>query len=101
MTYFAGNREGSWASSEDDSVNPVTWGTFPGKEIVTPTIIEGVSFKAWLEEAFSIWTEWQHIYAPKSASARLLDQVAGDVWLVNIIWHDYVDAGGIWDVLLA
>jgi methylenetetrahydrofolate reductase (NADPH) len=82
-------------------VNPVTWGTFPGKEIVTPTIIEAVGFKAWLEEAFSIWNEWRRIYPPTSATAKLLGEVASDVWLVNIIWHDYVDGEGLWEMLLS
>jgi len=25
----------------------VTWGVFPGKEIIQPTIVEAVSFMAW------------------------------------------------------
>lgn len=29
------------------AVNSVTWASFPGKEIVTPTIVAEVSFRAW------------------------------------------------------
>ncbi|KAI7084833.1 methylenetetrahydrofolate reductase-like protein, partial [Hortaea werneckii] len=54
VTYYAGNAAGDFQSSDENSVNPVTWGTFAGKEIITPTIIEADSFKAWLEEAFGI-----------------------------------------------
>lgn len=32
---------------DDGAANTVTWGVFPGKEIVQPTIIEEVSFLAW------------------------------------------------------
>jgi methylenetetrahydrofolate reductase (NADPH) len=80
-------------------VNPVTWGTFAGKEIVTPTIIEAVSFRSWLEEAFSIWREWQRVYAPKSASGELLRRTREGVWLVNVIWGDFVEGEGLWEFL--
>jgi methylenetetrahydrofolate reductase (NADPH) len=32
VTYFAGNAQGQFEGSEDNAVNPVTWGTFSGKE---------------------------------------------------------------------
>jgi methylenetetrahydrofolate reductase (NADPH) len=99
-TYFAGNAQGDWEASNDEGVNPVTWGTFPGKEIVTPTIIEAVSFRSWIEEAYSIWREWQRIYPTKSDSARLLSEMRGDVWLVNVIWGDFVEGDGLWKFLM-
>jgi methylenetetrahydrofolate reductase (NADPH) len=99
VTYFAGNAQGDIEASDEDSVNPVTWGTFAGKEIVTPTIIEAVSFRSWLEEAFSIWREWQRIYPPRSASSKLLSELRQDVWLVNVIWGDFVQGEGLWEFL--
>ncbi|CAO2647219.1 Nn.00g081410.m01.CDS01 [Neocucurbitaria sp. VM-36] len=99
ITYFAGNSKGDWEASQEEGVNPVTWGTFAGKEIVTPTIIESVSFRSWLEEAFSIWREWQRIYPPRSASSKLLGSLREDVWLVNVIWGDYVEGNGLWEFL--
>jgi methylenetetrahydrofolate reductase (NADPH) len=99
-TYFAGNAQGDWEASNEEGVNPVTWGTFPGKEIVTPTIIEAVSFRSWIEEAYSIWREWQRIYPTKSDTARLLGQTRGDVWLVNVIWGDFVEGDGLWKFLM-
>lgn len=99
VTYFAGNAKGDFEASNEESVNPVTWGTFAGKEIVTPTIIEAVSFRSWLEEAFSIWREWQRIYPPKSASSKLLSATRQDVWLVNVIWGDFVEGNGLWEFL--
>ena len=100
ITYFAGNAAGDFVSSDAESVNPVTWGSFAGKEIITPTIIEAVSFKAWMEEAFGIWTEWQKVYKPGSDSSKLLERVKKDVWLVNVICNDFVKKDALWENLL-
>ena len=99
ITYFAGNAAGDFEAKQEDGVNPVTWGTFAGKEIVTPTIIEAVSFRSWRDEAFSIWKEWQRIYPTKSATGKLLRETRNDVWLVNVIWGDYVEGDGLWEFL--
>ncbi|KAF2106579.1 methylenetetrahydrofolate reductase-like protein [Lophiotrema nucula] len=101
ITYFAGNAAGDFEASDENGVNPVTWGTFAGKEIITPTIIESVSFKSWLDEAYSIWREWQRIYPPRSQTAKLLGEIREDVWLVNIIWGDFVEGQGLWEFLMA
>lgn len=101
VTYFAGNAAGEFASSDEKSVNPVTWGTFAGKEIITPTIIECVSFKSWLDEAFGIWAEWQRVYRPGSESSKLLERVRKDVWLVNVIHHGYLQENALWERLLS
>ncbi|KAL1835703.1 hypothetical protein VTJ49DRAFT_6200 [Mycothermus thermophilus] len=97
---IGGGGGGGGGEQREASTNAVTWGVFPGKEIVTPTIIEEVSFRAWSEEAFGIWREWAKIYERGSESARFLEGVKQDVWLVNIIHHDFVDAGGLWELLL-
>ena len=121
VTYFAGNGLGEFAASDEASVNPVTWGSFSGKEyvsdltlclkldvteltlmvrIITPTIIEAVSFRAWREEAFGIWAEWERIYPPRSPTARLLRSIREDYWLVNVIHHAFMDKDAIWKLLL-
>jgi methylenetetrahydrofolate reductase (NADPH) len=100
ITYFAGNAAGDFDATSEDGVNPVTWGTFAGKEIVTPTIIEAVSFKSWLEEAWSIWREWQRIYPVKTETSRLLGGLREDLWLVNVIWGDFVEGQGLWELLM-
>lgn len=38
----------------------VTWGCFPGREIVTTTIVEKNSFLMWRDELFAIIKEWQN-----------------------------------------
>ena len=92
---------GSGTSQQPSSTNAVTWGVFPGKEIVTPTIIEEVSFRAWSEEAFGIWGEWSRVYGKGSDSEKLLTGIRDDYWLVNVIHHDFVDQQALWDLLLA
>ncbi|KAK3378501.1 methylenetetrahydrofolate reductase-domain-containing protein [Podospora didyma] len=115
ICFYATNVEGDFVSSDSSlpavdaegrpalreaSTNAVTWGVFPGKEIVTPTIIEEVSFRAWSEEAFGIWGEWAKVYGRGSPSEKLLENVRRDSWLVNIIHHDFVEKDALWDLLL-
>lgn len=80
-------------SSSSASVNAVTWGVFRGKEIITPTIIEEVSFRAWGEEAFRIWDEWRRIFPRGSPTESFLEQMKNDVWLVCVIGQRF-GAGG-------
>ncbi|QUC18871.1 uncharacterized protein UV8b_03112 [Ustilaginoidea virens] len=110
VCFYAANARGDFASSDATggasartvaaSTNAVTWGVFPGKEIITPTIIEEVSFKAWSEEAFGLWGEWAKVYARGSESEAVLSAIRSDYWLVNIIHHDYMDKDALWRLLL-
>ena len=48
ITYYVINKRGDLrTNSHSDGPNAVTWGVFPGKEIVQPTIVEAISFMAW------------------------------------------------------
>ncbi|TGJ86518.1 hypothetical protein E0Z10_g2228 [Xylaria hypoxylon] len=87
-------------SMGESTTNAVTWGVFPGKEILTPTIIEEVSFRAWSEEAFGIFSEWAQVYGKGHESEKLLEAARADSWIVNIIHHDYMDKEALWDLLL-
>ncbi|KAI1827935.1 methylenetetrahydrofolate reductase 2 [Xylaria intraflava] len=124
VTYYAANAAGDFVSSDcssgnaasnntvttdtsengdgmgESGTNAVTWGVFPGKEIVTPTIIEEVSFRAWAEEAFGIYSEWAQVYGKGSESEKLLEATRADCWLVNIIHHDFMDKDALWNLLL-
>ncbi|RDA94406.1 hypothetical protein CP533_2208 [Ophiocordyceps camponoti-saundersi (nom. inval.)] len=109
ICFYAANAAGDFVSSDESggvndvrvppSTNAVTWGVFPGKEIVTPTIIEEVSFRAWSEEAFGIWGEWARVYGRGSASEKLLRGIREDYWLVNIIHHEFLEPHALWDLL--
>ncbi|KHN94605.1 methylenetetrahydrofolate reductase 2 [Metarhizium album ARSEF 1941] len=110
VCFYAANAKGDFVSSDTSggastrtvaaSTNAVTWGVFPGKEIVTPTIIEEVSFKAWSEEAFGLWGEWANVYGRGSESHKVLAGIRSDYWLVNIIHHDFIDGEALWRLLL-
>ncbi|PQE28080.1 methylenetetrahydrofolate reductase protein [Rutstroemia sp. NJR-2017a WRK4] len=103
VSFYASNAKGDFVSSDQGgagSTNAVTWGAFPGKEIITPTIIEEVSFRAWSEEAFGIWGEWARVYGAKSETRKVIEGIMDDVWLVNVIHHAYVEKEGLWDLLL-
>jgi len=109
VCFYASNGNGEFVSSDisggmsgqdaSASTNAVTWGVFPGKEIVTPTIIEEVSFRAWSEEAFKIWGEWSRAYGRGHETEAFLGRVKADYWLVNIIHHDFVEEDALWDLL--
>jgi len=48
FVYYAINKNGDLrTNAQVEGPNAVTWGVFPGKEIVQPTIVEAVSFMAW------------------------------------------------------
>lgn len=63
-------------------------------------IIEEVSFWVWSEEVFGIWGEWVKIYGKGLESEKLFEKIRGDLWLVNIIYYDFIDSDVIWKVLL-
>jgi methylenetetrahydrofolate reductase (NADPH) len=99
VSWYAANDAGEFVSSSG-ATNAVTWGVFPGKEIITPTIIEEVSFRAWAEEAFGIWAEWGRVYVGKGSESKgVLEAVKGDVWLVNVIHHGFVEGEALWELL--
>jgi methylenetetrahydrofolate reductase (NADPH) len=86
-------------------VNAVTWGVFRGKEIVTPTIIESESFRAWGEEAFSIWSVWRRCFPRGCEEERFLERMRRDLVLVNAVGQKYIgghagDGAGLWKILL-
>lgn len=82
-------------------VNAVTWGVFRGKEIVTPTIIEEQSFRAWGEEAYGIWEEWRRVFPRGSEEEKFLGLCKRDSVLVNVVGQQFADNQGsrLWEVL--
>ncbi|CAM0140568.1 methylenetetrahydrofolate reductase 1 [Umbelopsis sp. WA50703] len=102
ITYYGANRSGQSKTNVHDreSQNAVTWGVFPGKEIVQTTIIEEVGFNAWRVEAFELWTEWEQQYPPDSESNKLLKHLGDDVWLFNVVHNDFQNPGQLFEVIL-
>lgn len=77
LTYMAVNKEGSWISNFGQTdVNAVTWGVFPAKEIIQPTVVDPTSFMVWKDEAFEIWSRgWASLYSEGDTSRKLLEEV--------------------------
>lgn len=78
LTYLAVNKDGgSWISNVGKcDVNAVTWGVFPGKEIIQPTVVDPASFEVWKDEAFEIWSRgWASRYPEGDPSRKLLEEV--------------------------
>lgn len=103
-------------SMDDNGRNAVTWGVFPGQEIVQTTIIERESFLAWKvcvsssnttprdltrfqDAAFSLWADWASVYPRQSPERELLEDVRKKRWLVSIVHHDYIHTDSLWEFL--
>lgn len=85
VTFYAVTKDGNLRSNAaSDGPNAVTWGVFPGKEILQPTIVETVSFLAWKDEAFHFGTDWAHCHPPQSVSRELISYIMDHWYLVNI-----------------
>lgn len=85
MTYYAVTKDGDLrTNAPSEGPNAVTWGVFPGKEIVQPTIVETISFLAWKDEAFRLGTDWAKCHSAKSPSRHLIDGIMNHWYLVNI-----------------
>ena len=102
ITYIAVNKGDNWVSNTAQSdVNAVTWGVFPAKEIIQPTIVDPASFKVWKDEAFETWSRsWANLY-PEAAdpSRNLLEEVKNSYYLVSLVENDYIN-GDIFSVFV-
>jgi methylenetetrahydrofolate reductase (NADPH) len=86
-------------NTKGDSPNAVTWGVFPGQEIVQPTVVDGQAFLAWKDEAFELWRQWSRLYASESTSAKLLSHIQKNWFLVNIVDNNFKSRYAIFDLL--
>lgn len=87
-------------------VTALTWGVFPNREILQPTIFDPSVFLVWSEEAFSIWTSmWLNLYDMDSPSYELIENIRDTYFLVAIIDNDYIGSNGgstgsLWKTML-
>ncbi|KAH8930151.1 methylenetetrahydrofolate reduct [Atractiella rhizophila] len=92
LTYYAVNQKGELSTNNThEGPNAVTWGVFPGKEIVQPTIVEVVSFLAWKDEAFQLGRQWANFYEPSSPSHQLITSIMDTYYLVNLVHNDFMN----------
>lgn len=92
LTYLAVNAQGDIQSNVGPTdVNAVTWGVFPAKEVMQPTVVDPQSFTVWKDEAFQLWTtEWASLYDKDSRSHKLLTDIASSWFLVSVVDNDFV-----------
>ena len=99
LTYYAVNKNGTFrTNTRDEGPNAVTWGIFPNREIVQPTIVETVSFLAWKDEAFKLGEDWSRCYPADSGSRQLIEEVMNQCYLVNIVNNDFHQAHEIFRI---
>lgn len=99
LTYYAVNKKGQLlTNTKDEGPNAVTWGIFPNREIVQPTIVETVSFLAWKDEAFRLGQDWSKCYAPGSGSRKLIEAMMSQCYLINIVNNDFHQTHDIFDI---
>ena len=91
LSYCAVNLNNEVISNCKDSSFAVTWGVFPNKDIIQPTIVDYNSFLIWKEDAFKMWMkDWGDIYEEGSQSHNLLKEIQTTFYLVFVVDNDYV-----------
>lgn len=98
ITWHAVNSSGSWhaTNSRDRSrggVNAVTWGVFPDREVIQPTVMAPAAFVgAWREEAFALWlSHWASIYEEDSDAHGLICDMHDNYYLVNAVDNNFLN----------
>ncbi|KAF9454259.1 methylenetetrahydrofolate reduct [Macrolepiota fuliginosa MF-IS2] len=101
ITYYVINKQSDLrTNTHSDGPNAVTWGVFPGKEIIQPTIVEAISFMAWKDEAFELGKQWAAMYEPNSVSHKLISGLMETSLLVNVVHNDFHDTEAIFKPFL-
>jgi len=71
-------------------VSAVTWGVFPNKEVMQPTVVDPEAFGQWKDEAFELWrSQWGSLYEEGSPSRRVIDSIHDSYFLLNVVDHDF------------
>ena len=91
MQYAAVNAKGDFETSSKSKVTALTWGVFPDREILQPTVVDEASFLVWKHEAFGLWKQWQGLHPPGSASSKIIGEVADSYYLVNVVDNDFIN----------
>ena len=92
LTYHAVDQLGnSYSNAKTDSASAVTWGVWPNKEIIQPTIVDPTSFLVWKKEAFRLWIDqWACIYQEESRAYNLIYDIHDTFFLVNVVDNNYI-----------
>lgn len=92
IQYHAVNLKGDDLSNTTAHACAVTWGVFPNKEIIQPTVVDPSSFVVWKDEAFALWRSlWAKLYDEASQSRRVIDEMIDSYFLVNLVDNNFVN----------
>ncbi|EAU90536.2 methylenetetrahydrofolate reductase [Coprinopsis cinerea okayama7 len=98
ITYHVINKRGDLqTNTHSEGPNAVTWGVFPGKEIIQPTIVEAISFMAWKDEAYELGAQWARLYEHDSPSQKLILNLMENYALVNVVHNDFHNPDAIFE----
>ena len=101
ITYYVINKRGDLrTNTHSDGPTAVTWGVFPGKEIIQPTIVEAISFMAWKDEAYELGNQWAKYYEPESPTRNFISNLMDTSLLVNVVHNDYKRPDAIFEPFL-
>lgn len=101
ITFYSVNNKGDLETNAPlgGGPNAVTWGIYPGKEVIQPTIVEKISFLAWKDEAFRLALEWSHCFEEGSPARKFVEEISQSWFLINIVHNDFQSSEGIFKVL--
>ncbi|KAI0478456.1 methylenetetrahydrofolate reduct [Xylariaceae sp. FL0804] len=99
LTYYVVDQAGVFrTNAPSEGPNAVTWGVFPGKEIVQPTIVESISFLAWKDEAYRLGMDWAHCHDANTPSRALIEHIMNEWYLINIVSNDFFQPRAIFEL---
>lgn len=94
------NGEADYTNCDESQPIAVTWGVFPGKEIIQPTVVDPVSFKSWKDEAFALWLEsWGSLYEVGSKSHKVIEAIHDNYYLVNLVDNEFPKETCLWELV--
>lgn len=102
VNYHIVSSKGDINDSNCDETQPiaVTWGVFPGQEIIQPTVVDPVAFNIWKQEAFDLWkTNWGNLYQPDSESRKIINYFHEHYLLVNLVDNEFQKPTCLWDIM--
>lgn len=102
VNYHIINQTGAGDYTNCDQNEPiaVTWGVFPGKEIIQPTVVDPIAFTVWKDEAFGLWEKsWGALYPEGSPSREIIQNIHDNYSLVNLVDHEYPKESCLWEIV--
>ena len=78
--------------NKQNVVCALTWGVFPNREIIQPTVYDSEIFSVWKDEAFEKFDEWARAYNLKEElpSKEFLKKAKESFYLMTIVDNDYI-----------